>query len=55
MVRSITAIKDISISTKGWTAKVMVFDKKSPRTARFSSKRYQKLILIDTMVCEIYL
>lgn len=47
MDRKLTPIKNITKSTKNWTAKVKVLEKWRPRTAQHSPLKFQKLILAD--------
>lgn len=43
-------IRDISAGASGWTAKVVVAEKSSPKNFRTGSEKYQKIVLMDSEV-----
>ncbi|KAL5579887.1 hypothetical protein UlMin_012329 [Ulmus minor] len=48
MSRQYIPLKDITIGTKGWTAKVIVEAKGMPRSSQCSPVKYQRMILRDS-------
>ncbi len=50
MSRQHMPLKDITIGSKGWTAKVIVETKGMPRSSQRSPVKYQRMILRDSAV-----
>ncbi|KAL2493577.1 Nucleic acid-binding [Forsythia ovata] len=48
MSKEFQLIRDVSLGSSGWTVKVVVAEKFSPRIAQKSPTKYQNLILMDT-------
>ncbi|KAL2538379.1 replication protein A 70 kDa DNA-binding subunit B-like [Forsythia ovata] len=48
MSKEFQLIRDVSPGSSGWTVKVVIAEKFSPRIAQKSPTKYQNLILMDT-------
>ena len=55
MQQQYTPIKDITPQSRAWMAKVRVAEKCMPRIAQNSSKRFQRLVLMDDEVMSVFL
>ncbi|KAL2537266.1 protein of unknown function-containing protein [Forsythia ovata] len=51
MSKEFQLISDVSPGSSGWTVKVVVAEKFSPRIAQKSPTKYQNLLLMDTELC----
>ncbi|KAL2521935.1 Uncharacterized protein Fot_25858 [Forsythia ovata] len=51
MSKEFQLISDVSPESSGWTVKVVVAEKFSPRIAQKSPTKYQNLLLMDTELC----